>query len=114
MLSEQQRKFSTRAMRSEFLQKYKRLAKTPKFILRNICCTLVNDGSLASSSAKAEVDQRVAKAIVDLNDPEIVFDLRSMNEKVKSSHFDAFWNELQYLDEINLCYILASPSGTNQ
>ena len=103
MLSEQQRKFSTRAMRSEFLQKYNRLAKTPKFILRNIYRTLVSDGSLASSSAEAEVDQCVAKAIVDLNDPEIVLDLRSMNGKVKSSHFDAFWNELQvYLDEINL------------
>ena len=49
------------------------------------------------------MDERVAQAVVNLDDPELVLDLRRMNDKAQSSHFDAFWDELQaYLDEINL------------
>ena len=103
-LSEQQVTYSTRAMRRDFLQWYNnRLVKTPKSVLRNIYRTLLNDGSQASCSVEAEVDERVAKAIVNLDDPEIVLDLCSMNGKPNSSHFHQFWAEPRaYLDEINL------------
>ena len=102
-LSKQQVTYSTRAMRREFLQRYNRLVKTPKSVLCNIYRTLLNDGSHASCSVEAEVDERVAKAVVNLDDPEIVLDLRSTNGKPNSTHFDQFWAELQaYLDEVNL------------
>lgn len=102
-LTDQQQKYSTRAMRRDFLMKYNRLAKIPKFVLRNIYRTLLNDGTSAACSAEAQVDERVAQAVIDLDDPEIVLDLRQMNGKVQSSLFDVFWDELQaYLDEINL------------
>ena len=72
-------------------------------MLRNIYRTLLNDGSSASCSAEAQVDEWVAQAVVNLDDPELVLDLRRMNGKAQSSLFDAFWDELQaYLDEINL------------
>lgn len=46
------------------------------------------------------MDERVARGVYNL---EVVLDLRSMDGKVQSSHFDAFWDEVQvYLDEINL------------
>ena len=49
------------------------------------------------------MDERVARAVVNLDDPELVLDLRRMNGKAQSSLFDAFWGELQaHLDEINL------------
>ena len=52
---------------------------------------------------EAEVDERVAKAVVNLDDPEIVLNLHSTNGKPNSTRFAQFWAELQaYMDEINL------------
>ena len=93
-LNKEQVTYSTRAMRHDFLQKYNRLVKTPKSVLRNIYRTLLNDGSQTSCSVEAEVDERVAKAVVNLDDPEIVLDLRSTNGKPNSTRFDQFWAEL--------------------
>ena len=56
-LTDQQQKYSTRAMRLDFLQKYNRLAKIPKSVLCNINRTLLNDGSSASYSAEAQADE---------------------------------------------------------
>lgn len=92
-----------------FLMKYNRLAKTPKSLqrllslLRSIYRTLHNDGTSASCSAKAQVDERVAQAVVNLGNPERLLDLHRLNGKADGSLFYAFWSELQaYLDEINL------------
>ena len=61
--------------------------------------SLVHDSSAASSAVEQKIDDRVAEAILELQDPEII-DLRRLNGKVQST-FDEFWNELQrYLDEI--------------
>lgn len=52
--------------------------------------------------AEQGVNERVAKALVHLDDPDILLDLRKLNGKVKSTAFDPFWDELQlYLDELN-------------
>ena len=54
-------------------------------------------------SVEAEVDSRVVKAILEVNDPQIILDLRECNGKVNASNFDKFWEELQvFLDEITL------------
>ena len=48
-----------------------------------------------------EVDEQVAKAMIELDDPEVILDLRKCNGNPKSSLFDPFWEELQtYLDEL--------------
>lgn len=96
-LSDNQLFYSTRAMRQDFLDQYSRITKSPKS--RN----LLDDGSSASCSAESEVDDRVARAIVDIDDPSIVVDLRRLNGKPTTSKFDAFWQELAiYLEEITL------------
>ena len=82
-------------MRREFLDKYNHLAKISKMIRRNIYRTLLQDGSAAQYSSEAAVDERVAKAVLQLDDPQIVMDLRRMNGKPNSTIFDAFWQELQ-------------------
>lgn len=90
-------------MRHDFLERYNRLVKTQKSVLRNIYHTLLSDGSHPSCSVEAEVKERVAKAILNLDDPEIMLDLCRTNGKPNSTHFDQFWAERQaYLDEINL------------
>lgn len=71
-------------------------------MLCKIYHTLLNNRSHASS-VEAEVDERLAKTMVNLDDPEIVLDLRTINGKPNGTRFDQFWTELQaYLYEINL------------
>lgn len=65
-----------------------------KSVLRNIFRSLVNDESAPSSHVEAEVDGRLAKFLLDMDDPDIVLDLRKLNGKPSSSKFDAFWLEL--------------------
>ena len=101
-LNGQHPRYCTRAMRQDFLEKYRRIAKLPTMVLRNIHRTLLGDCSSAEYSSQAKVDERVTRALVDVNDPDIVLDLRRLNGKPTSSTFDVFWSELQsYLDEIN-------------
>ncbi|SMN01555.1 hypothetical protein SPONL_2127 [uncultured Candidatus Thioglobus sp.] len=52
--------------------------------------------------AEQAVNERIAQALVHLDDPDILLDLRKLNGKVKNTAFDHFWEELQlYLDELN-------------
>ena len=68
--------FSTRAIRQEFLNHYSLIAKTTPMVLWNIYRTLLHD---STSSVQAEVDERVAKAAIELYDPEVILDLRKSN-----------------------------------
>ena len=91
--------YSTRAVRGDFLNKYHGIAKIPKMILRNIYRTLVQD-----CSAETTVDSRVAKAILDFDDADIVLDLRKTNGRPNSGAFEQFWQELDaYFNELTLC-----------
>ena len=102
-LSKEQSTYSTRAMRREFLDHYTTLANVSPMVLRNIYKTLLHDSSSASNSFEKGVDERVAKAILEMDDPGIILDLRQTNGHVESSRFDSFWNKLQcYFDEITL------------
>ena len=51
----------------------------------------VGDASAASTLSEAEVDKRV-KLYVDMEDPDIVMDLREL-QRGKASKFDIFWDE---------------------
>ena len=101
-LNGQHAHYCTRAMRQDFLERYRRIAKVPNMVLRNIHRKLLGNCSSAEHSSEAKVDERVAQALLDINDPDIVLDLRRSNGKPDRSIFDKFWCELQtYLDEIN-------------
>ena len=87
-------------MRKDFLLQYNQFVKAPTSVLRHMYKSLVHDSSAASSAVEQKIDDRVAEALLELQDPEIIIDLRKQNGKVQSS-FDEFWNELQrYLDEL--------------
>ena len=63
--------------------------------------TLVQDDSAPSSAAEVAIDERLAKHLLDLDDPDIILDMRKLNGKPGSSEFDAFWQELStYLKEV--------------
>ena len=95
-LSKEQSTYSTRAMRREFLDHYTTLANVSPMVLRNIYKTLLHDSSSASNSFEKGMNERVAKAILEMDDPDIILDLRQTNGHVESSRFDSFWKELQF------------------
>jgi len=100
ILNTKQKQYYTRQMRRDFLSRYSHFVKAPTSILRHMFKELVHDSSAATSAIEQSVDDRVAKAVVELQDPDIITDLRRNNGKVQSS-FEDFWSELQkYLDEI--------------
>ena len=83
------------------MNQYSHLAKIPKMLLRNIYRTLLNDESAPSCAAQGKVDERVVQAVISVDDPDIVLDLRKANGNPSSTIFDCFWQELQaYLDEL--------------
>ena len=95
--------YATRAMKRDFLDKYSHLAKIPKSVLRNIYKTLTGDSSSSSCSAKKDIDDRVIQALLDLDDPQIVLDMRELNGNPNSTRFDVFWDELaQYLEDTTM------------
>ena len=70
--------------------------------MRQIYQELTHDSSAARTSEEAKIDERIAAALLDTNDPNIIFDLRKLNGRPKSPLFDDFWQELEtYLQEIN-------------
>ena len=98
-LTEQHKVFASRKMRREFLDKYHTLVKTSKSVLRNIYKSLMADCSAAASAAEKSIDDRVAEALLNLDDPSFIYDLRQLNGNPGSSKFDVFWEELGYYIE---------------
>ena len=99
-LNSKQKVYSTRQMHKDFIVKYNRFVKAPTSVLRHMYKELVHDSSAATSIVEHVIDERVAEVIAEVQDPEIILDLRKNNGKVQSS-FDDFWAELQkFLDEI--------------
>ena len=98
-LSSQQKFYSTSAMRREYLNQYSHVAKIPKMLLRNIYRTLLNDESAPYCAVQGKIDERVALAVISVDDPDIIL----ANGNPSSTIFDTFWQELQaYLDELLL------------
>ena len=100
-LNDQHKMYASREMRKEFLQQYYTLTKTSKSVLRNIYKTLLGDSSAAPSEVERAVDERMVEALLQVDDPEILYDLRKLNGRPKSNRFDAFWEELGvYIEEL--------------
>ena len=89
-------------MRKEFTDRYHYAARVSKSILRCIYDDITADLSSAPSLAQRCVDERVAKAVLSIENPGIIPDLQTFNGNPKSTLFDGFWTELSaFLEEIN-------------
>ena len=95
-LNENHRLYASREMRKEFLDRYHKFTNVNKSVLRNIYKNLMGDCSAGSTEIENAVDERVAEALFQL---EIIYDMRKLNGKPKSSKFDAFWDELRVFVE---------------
>ena len=98
--NKQQKLFCTRQMRKDFVSKYRWFVKAPIRVLHHLYKDLIHDCSAASTAHELAMEEGIAQAIMELEDPEIILDLQKNNGKVGSSYED-FWQQLQnYLDEI--------------
>ena len=92
-------KHHTRQMRREFRQKFDMVAKVKPAIMREMYCQLTHDASSAACQTTAEVDEQVRQPI-DLQDPDIVYDLRE-HLPGRPTKYEDFWNATEaYLQEI--------------
>ena len=91
--------FHTRTMRRSLMQKYGRVAPNIKpAVLRSLYRDLTDDSSAATNQHTAEVDERV-RLILDMEDPDVVLDLRALNTGHKSQ-YDVFLEECKkFLEE---------------
>lgn len=100
--SEDIQKYSTREMRRDFIDKYQHFFTPSESILRHMYQALSEDSSSAPTALQRAVDERVAKAILEIEAPEIILDLRKLNGSPTAMHFDDFWAELStFLEEVN-------------
>ena len=90
--------YHSRAMHSEFISKF--ISKfglvSPSVkpaILRYFYRDLTCDSSSSSSLSECEVDEHV-KETVEMEDPDILWDLRQLNSG-KRSQYDDFWDECE-------------------
>ena len=84
--------YHTCAMRSEFIQKFGRITSAVKpAVLRYFYKDLTGDSSGSETLDQEQIDTRVLQAI-QMEDPDIVLDLRKLNSG-KKSQYDAFWEE---------------------
>lgn len=82
--------FHTRAMRKALFSKFGRVTPSIKpAILRALYRELTSDASAPTNQLEAEIDERV-KRVLDMEDPDIVIDLRHLNTG-KKSQYDVFW-----------------------
>ena len=93
-------KYHTRQMRREFAHLCGMLADVKPAFLREMYRMLTNDNSAASNDTTAEVDQRI-KMMIDMQDPEVVVDLRE-NNPGRPSKYEPFWEEAaKYIEEVS-------------
>lgn len=106
-LNQKQKLYSTREIQRDFIQRYSHLNKErpqSKAVLRNMYKFLTGDSSCSRSAAEKVVDERITKLAeeaFEIDEPEILLDLRKLNGKPNSTEFDKFWKELStYLEEV--------------
>lgn len=77
--------------------------------MRNLFHDLTGDAAVPSNSKCKLLDERLQQ-MFELQDPDIVIDLR-VNNGFKGTKFDIFWEELScYFNEVQNIYIINNTS----
>lgn len=86
--------YTTRAMRKLFIYRYAMKTGIKAAILRDMYQFITGDSAAAESSNQKEVDERFAKFIIEADDPELLWDLRTNNGRPTNEKFNSFWEAL--------------------
>ena len=91
--------YHTRALRSEFVNSFGRVRGVKAAILREVYKRLTGDKSAASYESEEMVDKRV-REMLDMEDPDLIWDLRVNNEG-RPEEFATFLEECKnYIDGV--------------
>ena len=90
-------KYHSRAMRREFIHIFGYATHTKPAFLRAAYRRLTGDASAANSTEQAQVDDRIAQ-LLDSEDPDLVWDLRVLNEGRPEAFTVFLENCQQYLE----------------
>ena len=82
-LSQEVHHYSTREMRKEFTEKYCYATGVSKSILHCIYKDLTDDSSSAPTLLQGDVDKRVAKTVLAVENPDIILHLRSLKRETQ-------------------------------
>lgn len=92
-LSKEIKDFKTRAMRREFVSRFQLVAKTSRTVLNEMFRLLTGHATACTDSISKTVRERLFLCL-DGQDPDLIFDLRHLNEH---ACYDRFWAECQSL-----------------
>lgn len=106
--------YHTRGMRKALFTKFGRIAPSVKSaVLRFFYRELTGDASASAHPLQASVDSRI-KQFIEMEDPDIVCDLRTLNSSSDRTKYDRFWEECEALlnDEVQLTIVATLRSHT--
>ena len=91
--------YHRRSFKRQLISKFGRISpKTNLTTFREFHRVATEDQAANLTTAEEEVDQRLREAL-EMEDPELVVDLREMNKR-QSNKFSVFWEKMKlYLDE---------------
>ena len=92
--------YHTRAMRKAVFEKFGQVTpNVKKSVLRHFYRDLTADQSGSSSLSEQEVDERLC-ALFELEEPDLIYDLRAQNSGRPSDRFQIFWQKAKdFLEE---------------
>ena len=91
----------TRAMRKAMFEKFGLVNKNVnKSVLRHFYRDLTGDCAVSSSVSEKEVDERLL-ALFELEEPDLVYDLRAANSGNQSNRYSVFWSKAkEFLEDV--------------
>lgn len=93
-------KYATRQMQKDFILKYYKHSGGSKSILRNMYKFLTDWEYTPENKQTAQIHLRTSKILLELDDTELIFDLRKNNGKTCDPRLEPFWDELgKFLDK---------------
>lgn len=93
-------KYSSRAIRRDFINKYSQYVKAPKSLLRHMFADLSGCELQAQTQEQYEINERVTEILLGSDDPELLLDYRKLNGKEIDRKFQLFFEEVgKYFDE---------------
>ena len=92
--------YHTRAMRRAAYEKFGLIMpSTKKSVMRHLYKDFVGDATASSNLSESEIDERVA-ALVELEEPSLVYDLRD-HYGGRQSQFETFWQKAkEFLEDV--------------
>lgn len=104
-------KYTSRAVRREFVQRYHQQVKVPKSLMRQLFDELTGSENAPDNADTAKSDQQAREFLLNSDDPSIILDYRVKNGKT-GTNFEAFYTEVENYFEEQVLQVNERRQGT--